>query len=279
MRMTLLGSGGFRRTPRPGCKCRVCEEARELGFQRLGPALFIHDGNVLFDTPEDIATELDMAGIDRLEQIFYTHWHPDHTMGARIVEIMNTGWSEDMSWRLVAKQTTTIHMPSLVHDEIMERMGAYFEFWEHVGVARVESFDGHVEVGGMRIEPVMLQSRHRTLTHSTVYLITKGNKKLVYAPCDITPFPEDERFYGCKLMILQTGWWGERMAERARKGPHYEISMEEILAIINRYAPERVLLTHIGDELEMTLQDLAEFEEEHRELNIKFASDQMIIEV
>ena len=95
--MTILGSGGFRAVPRPGCACVVCEEAREKGFQRLGPSLFIHDENILFDTPENIIVELQKAGIGRVDHIFYTHWHPDHTFGARLVEQMNTTWSEDLS--------------------------------------------------------------------------------------------------------------------------------------------------------------------------------------
>ncbi len=191
--------------------------------------MFIHDHNILFDTPEDIVVELLDAGIEDVEHIFYTHWHPDHTFGARIVEQMNTTWSDKMEWRMVSKATTTIHMPGIVREEIMERLGAFFDFWELVGVAKVEVIEQSVVIGGLKIEPVVIETRHRTMTHSTIYIISSGEKKVIYAPCDITPFPRDDRFHGCELMILQTGWWGDEMAERARKGPHYEISFEEIL--------------------------------------------------
>ena len=90
MKITITGSGGFRRTPRPGCHCDVCQEAREKGTQRLGSSLFIHDENILFDTPEEIAAELENASIQKIDHLFFTHWHPDHTMGARILETMNT---------------------------------------------------------------------------------------------------------------------------------------------------------------------------------------------
>jgi len=186
----------------------------------LGPSMFIHDHNILFDTPEDIAVELEDAGIDRIEHIFYTHWHPDHTFGARIVEQANTTWSEKLEWRIVAKARTTVHMPPVVKDEIMQRLGVFFGFWEHLGVAKVEEIDEHVMVGRMKITPIVIESCHRTMTHSTVYLIEEDGKKVVYAPCEITPFPKDERFHDCDLMILQTGWWGERMETRAKAGPH-----------------------------------------------------------
>jgi phosphoribosyl 1,2-cyclic phosphodiesterase len=77
-------------------------------------------------------------------------------------------------------------------------------------------------------------------------------------------------------MILQTGWWGDEMALRAAKGPHYEISMEEILAIKTKYKPKRLVLTHIGDELGMTLAELKEVEREH---DLEFAYDGMKIDL
>jgi len=279
MRLTILGSGGFRAVPRPGCRCRVCEEAREKGFQRLGPSMFIREEDILFDTPETIVTQLERAGIERVGHILYTHWHPDHTFGARVVEQMNTDWSEDMSWRQVAKGVTTVHMPGIVHDEVMERLGPFFGFWEHIGVVKVDVIDGTVNIGDIGITPVVMRSMHRTETHVSIYVVRSGGKKVVYGPCDITPFPEDAIFEDSDLMILQTGWWGEEMAERAHKGPHYEISMAEIRDIIERYRPGKVVLTHIGDELGMTLADLESIEKENENVELRFAYDGMEIDV
>jgi phosphoribosyl 1,2-cyclic phosphate phosphodiesterase len=97
--------------------------------------MFIHDHKILFDTPEDIAFELENAGIGQVEHLFYTHWHPDHLFGARVIEQMNTTWSDEGEWRMIAKAKTTVHMPGIVNEEIMQRLGPFFEFWKHVGVA------------------------------------------------------------------------------------------------------------------------------------------------
>ena len=53
MRVEVLGSGGATTTPRPGCVCRVCSQARVKGlpYTRTGPSVFVHGPNVLFDTP------------------------------------------------------------------------------------------------------------------------------------------------------------------------------------------------------------------------------------
>ncbi len=279
MKLTILGSGGFRRTPRPGCHCAVCREMRENNAQRLGTALFVHDGNILFDAPEEIAADLESAGIHRMDNLFFTHWHPDHTMGARILEIMNTQWAEELEWRMKAVHKTDVHMPNQVHDEIMSRFGPFFEFWKSLGIADVHHMEGPVQIGEVRVEAITFETRHRTMTHSTAYIISSGCRKVVYAPCDITPFPQDERFKGCDLMILQVGWYGEEMAERARNGPHYEISMDEILDIARLYGPRRIVLTHIGDESGLLQADISAIEDRYRNFHIQFAHDLMTLDV
>jgi phosphoribosyl 1,2-cyclic phosphate phosphodiesterase len=250
---------------------------RQSGTERRGCSLFLHDANILFDTPEEIAAELESAGIDRVDHLFYTHWHPDHTLGARILEIMNSRWSDKPEWRMAASHMTEVHMPGPVHGEIMSRFGPFFEFWQHLGVARVHSMEGPVRAGDVLVEAVVFKTIHRTITHSTAYIVTSGDRKFVYAPCDITPFPEDGRFRNCDLMILQVGWHGPEMAERAKNGPHYEISMEEILGIAGRYRPKRLVLTHIGDEVGMLPKDLASLEAKFSEFNLEFAHDGMEI--
>lgn len=255
----------------------MCEEMRDAGTQRLGCSLFLHDGNILFDTPEEIAAELESAGIHRIEHLFFTHWHPDHTLGARILEIMNTQWSERPEWRMAAVHRTDVHMPGPVYGEIMSRLGPFFEFWQHLGIAKVELMDAPVQAENVKVEAVVFKTMHRTMTHSTVYIVSSQSKKFVYAPCDITPFPKDDRVHGCDLMILQVGWHGPEMAERARNGPHYEISMDEIIEIAREYKPTKLVLTHIGDEVGMLRKDLETLEETYADLNLQFAHDGMVI--
>lgn len=277
MRLTFLGTGGFRITPRPGCGCATCADARGSGYERLGPALFLHDQNVLFDTPEDIALQLNRAGIERLEHIFYTHWHPDHLLGMRVVEQVNTDWADDLSWRQLPKYRLVVHMPRAVHREIMERFGQFFGFWSQRRIIELNILDAAVHLGSVTIGHLTIRTMHATPTHSTVYVISDHNGKVVYAPCDIVPFPMDAAtLEHCDVMILQAGWTGEVMRRRAEKGPHYEVSMDEIMSIVERYKPARTILTHIEDGAGNTMAELRRLEAEH---NIEFACDGMIIEV
>jgi phosphoribosyl 1,2-cyclic phosphate phosphodiesterase len=93
MKLEFLGTGGAITTPRPGCHCPVCDEARRKGVphSRWGPSVFVHGPEVLIDTAEEIKDQLIRANIDEVRSCLYTHWHPDHVMGRRVWE-MNYDW-------------------------------------------------------------------------------------------------------------------------------------------------------------------------------------------
>jgi phosphoribosyl 1,2-cyclic phosphate phosphodiesterase len=87
MRVTLLGSGGALVAPRPTCRCRVCADARaNPEHRRGGPCLYVHDGAILVDAPEDVLPMLGRAGVEQVDHLLLSHWHPDHTAGFRVVE-------------------------------------------------------------------------------------------------------------------------------------------------------------------------------------------------
>ena len=89
MTIEILGSGGAVAVPRAFCECRVCREALENPhppFVRHSPSLYIHDLELLVDTPEEIRVQLTRSGIKRVRTALYTHWHPDHTAGIRVFE-------------------------------------------------------------------------------------------------------------------------------------------------------------------------------------------------
>lgn len=81
MKVEFLGTGGALTTPRPGCLCRVCVEARKRGlpYSRSGPSLFVHGPDVVIDTPEEIKDQLNRSRVREIKACFYSHWHPDHS--------------------------------------------------------------------------------------------------------------------------------------------------------------------------------------------------------
>lgn len=88
MKLTILGSGGCMVIPKPLFQCNVCMEAREKGisYKRTGPSAFIHDENILIDTPAEIACQLNRSRIKQIDHLIFTHLDPDHVEGLRVVE-------------------------------------------------------------------------------------------------------------------------------------------------------------------------------------------------
>ena len=128
MRIEFLGTGGATTTPRPGCLCRVCVEARERGvpYSRSGPSLFVHGPDVVVDTPEEIKDQINRARIEHIEAGLYSHWHPDHTMGRRFWETLNVDFR---SWP-PSGDTTDIYLPQQVAADFERWLGLaeHFEF-------------------------------------------------------------------------------------------------------------------------------------------------------
>jgi phosphoribosyl 1,2-cyclic phosphate phosphodiesterase len=122
--MEILGSAGATTAPRPGCDCPICGEARSRGvpYARTGPSLFLHGADVLFDTPEESPFQLDRAGIRRIAGCFYSHWHPDHTMGRRVWELRNADWR---TWPLERRRRveTPIYLPAQVAEDFRSHLG------------------------------------------------------------------------------------------------------------------------------------------------------------
>ena len=121
MQIEFLGTGGAITTPRPGCSCRICAEARAKGvpYSRGGPSLFVHGPNILVDTPEEIKDLLNRSRVTDIAGCFYSHWHPDHVMGRRIWESRNLDWRH---WP-PENQKTTIYLPEQVAKDFQATLG------------------------------------------------------------------------------------------------------------------------------------------------------------
>ncbi|MDK2975314.1 MAG: phosphoribosyl 1,2-cyclic phosphate phosphodiesterase [Methanofollis sp.] len=83
MKVTLLGTGDAIGTPKIGCTCPVCSEARAAGRQRLRSATLVElrGHNVLVDSGPDLRAQLLAAGSPHIDAVIWTHGHYDHFMG------------------------------------------------------------------------------------------------------------------------------------------------------------------------------------------------------
>ncbi len=249
----MLGSGGATTTPRPGCGCRVCGQAREQGapYARTGPSVFVHGPNVLFDTPEEAKFQLDRAQIGDIAACFYSHWHPDHTMGRRVWETRN---GDFRSWPREAKRqlVTDVYLPQQVAVDFRAYLGgmAHLEFMEQRGWIRVHELrDGEsVLVGDVEIRPFRL-------TEEYVYafeLVERG-RRLLLAMDELNGWEPPPEVRGADLAVLPMGicefdpFTGDRRLHPDHPVLLYEATFVETLGIVDRLEAKRVVLSHVEE--------------------------------
>lgn len=288
MNFLVLGSGGCTVIPRPGCSCAICEEARQKGipYARTGPSLFLEDIHVVFDTPEDIHHQLNRENIKMVDSIFYTHWHPDHTMGMRVVEQMNMYF---LAWffegKEPAKKISICALSEVLRDikGIKNQYGSYLEYYEDNGLVSLVGLEAEIPftVGDIEIIPVPVE--HPTFM-STVYVIACDGKKVGYAPCDSRPLPVHGLLEDLDVLFIGDVVPGEKLKDGYTLLENNMLrdevyTMDELVEIITSYNIKKTIVVHIEEEWGRSFDEYKEIEKKYKKFNIEFAFDGMRVEV
>lgn len=264
MNVIILGSGGCVSTPRACCNCRVCTEARQKGFPyaRTGCSLFIEDVNGLIDTPEDINASLNHAGIQKVEHILYSHCDPDHTMGMRVIEQLKMDW---LAGSLGKKPVDPIEIASLpvVLQDIKKqgtRYGSVIGYYEAKGLVYTKEIRAF-EKDNILIELIPADEQE----HVAIFIISSNGKKIIYAPCDVKPFPESEKFQGADVLIIGNTIVGDVLKDGFLLGEENPLrkelfTLDEIDAIRRQYGIKEVIITHLEEDWGKSYDDYRELE-------------------
>lgn len=279
MNVIILGSGGCVSTPRACCNCRVCIEARQKGFPyaRTGCSLFIEDVNILIDTPEDINVSLNNAGIQKVEHILYSHCDPDHTMGMRVIEQLKMDWLADSMGKKPDNPIEVASLPVIIEDMKKQgtKYGSIMEYYEarsliYTSKIRTLKYDNIL----VELIPVDEQE------HVAIFVISSDGQKIIYAPCDVKPFPESEKFQDADVLIIGNTIVGDVLKNgfvlKEDNPLRKELfTLDEIDMIRKQYGIKEVIITHLEEDWGKSYDDYKELE---RELNaIHFAYDGLII--
>lgn len=84
MRLTLLGTGDAVGTPKIGCNCPACTDARKGGkSQRLRFSILVESdqGKILVDTSPDLRQQFLRQSLSGIDGVIWTHGHYDHYAG------------------------------------------------------------------------------------------------------------------------------------------------------------------------------------------------------
>jgi phosphoribosyl 1,2-cyclic phosphate phosphodiesterase len=282
MRIEFLGSGGGITTPQPGCRCRVCIEARQRGapYSRTGPSVFVHGPDLLIDTPEEIKFQLNRAGLGPVPACTYSHWHPDHVLGRRVWE-MNKDWR---GWPPHDRQSD-IYLPQQVAADFRVRLGSWenFEFLAAQNVVRLHVLqdDETFTLGKTRILPVRLAE-----DYVYAFLLEQEDKRVLIAPDELVGWDPPQAVRGLDLAVLPMGvpefdlFTGARMVPAEHPVLQAEATWAGTLEIARKLQAKHVVMTHIEEPFGLSHDDLQRLAAKLQAdgFNIDFAYDTLQVE-
>ena len=282
MELTILGSGGCTVIPKPLCRCRVCEEARSKSFpyERTGPSAFIHDENILIDTPAESAQQLNRSMIKSVDYLMFTHLDPDHVEGFRVVEQITLDFR---TWETYRGKTITLILPRILKDRIADIQsiyGPFIDFYERQGYVECRAFEGKTRIGETEITAIPVDRGSQV---SFIYVFEREGVRMVYAPCDIKPFPEEmDELHNADLLVIQPGIFEDGL-KHGFTYPENHISrttlytFKDTIALAGRIQSKQVLFVHLEEYWNRSYDDYLAIQEEFD--NIQFAYDGMRVRI
>jgi phosphoribosyl 1,2-cyclic phosphate phosphodiesterase len=282
MQWTVLGSGGCMVIPKPLCQCRVCQEARKKGapYARAGPAAFVHDINLLIDTPAEIACLLNRSSIRRIDYLILTHLDPDHVEGLRVVEQIALDFR---TWHAYPEKQICLLLPEQLSTQakkLSSQYGSLLDFYQESGLIRIELFQDKIHIKDLTITAIPVD---RGSQLSFVYVFQKSGGKVVYAPCDIKPFPEHRsEVQQADLLVIQPGIFEEGLKHGFSYQPDHESRMtiytfEQTMYLTERLHAKKVLFVHLEEYWNRSYDDYLTLESKYPGICFAYDGMQLIV--
>ncbi|MCK8816956.1 MBL fold metallo-hydrolase [Natroniella sulfidigena] len=278
MKFEIIGSGGCVALPKPLCNCKVCQEAREKGrpYSRYGCSLFLHDINLLIDTPEDIVHAINDSSIQNIDAVMFSHLDPDHTLGFRVFEDLRLSWLKVSEGKECNNPIDVIAMPHVMEDlnAIQSSYGSFLDYYENAqNLIKRHKISDYQKIEEIKISFIRVE-------RTTIFVFEAEDKKLIYAPCDVKPFPDEEIFVGADVMIIGNTIIGEELKDGYKLSEDNFLreelfSMSEVLSLKEKFEIKRVIVTHIEEAWGKSYDDYVNLEEQYD--GVQFAYDGMEI--
>ncbi|MFC2002273.1 MBL fold metallo-hydrolase [Chloroflexota bacterium] len=268
--------------PKPLCRCRICQEARKKGvpYARTGPSAFLYDINLLIDTPSEIINQLNRSSIRCVNYLTFTHLDPDHVEGFRMVEQKSLDFR---TWRAYPEKQVCLLLPEQLSEglrKLRSQYGSIVDFYEESGFLQLKLFHDRIQIEDVGITAIPVDRCSQT---SFIYVFEKSGRKVVYAPCDIKPFPEHRHeVQHADLLIIQPGIFEEGL-KHGFKYPAGHISrttlysFEQTMELARYLQAKRVVFVHLEEYWNRSYDDYCALAAKHS--GIRFAYDGMHLRV
>jgi phosphoribosyl 1,2-cyclic phosphate phosphodiesterase len=232
LRLRFLGTGTSFGVPVIGCSCEVCRSDDPRDRRTRHAAIVESDDGgrrLLVDTPPDLRYQLLAAGIDRIDAVWFTHDHADHTHGIDDLRVFSARLRQ--------------HVPAYadpVTERSLRRKFSYIfdpEYQPPEGTTKPEialqPFDpGHsVDVAGFRMQPL-------EVPHGDMRVFGFRAGALGYVTdAKLLPPAVRAALDGVSVLVLNALWSGN---------PHpTHFNVEEAVEAARSVGAERTYLTHL----------------------------------
>jgi len=222
MKLTILGCGTSGGVPKVPEFWGACDPMNPKNRRRRASVLVEGQGStILFDTTPDLREQMIAARVKKLDAVFYTHDHADHTHGIDDLR----GFYQTSGNRVdIYADTQTLGILKQRFDYIFRSQNNY------AAICRAHTLNGPVKVGDLKVIPfeqghgdgISLGYRVGDFAYST----------------DLNMLPESafDTLAGVKIWVV----------DALRYQPHPTHShLAQTLEWIERVKPERAILTHM----------------------------------
>ncbi len=278
MKWTILGSGGCAVIPKPLCQCKICRQARKKGipYSRAGPATIFHDINLLIDTPAEIVSLLNRSDIRNVDYLMFSHLDPDHVEGLRVVEQIALDFR---TWCAYQKRKICLLLPEELRKtirSIRSQYGPLVDFYQKSGFIELNYFQNSTKIKGIKITSIPVV---RGSQKAFVYIFENQGCKVVYASCDIRPFPLSKiDVQNPDILIIQPGIFEKGLKHRFRY-PVDHISrrtlytFEQTMELASQLNARNTIFVHLEEYWNRSYDDYCMLEKQYK--GIRFAYDGM----
>lgn len=254
MKFTILGSGGVHPIPLPACQCRVCILARKEGgrHKRGGPSVFVHDLNLLIDTPEDVYQSLNAQSIKVVDRILFSHWHPDHVLGFRVIEALREREFSD------GREPIDVYIPA---PDIQNFKNIIPSLWylEKQGFIQIHEIDqSGLMIEGVKIKPVLLKD-----STFFAYLFEQNERRALICMDHSMLLRAEEALVGVDVLMMNLGFLEGELKHGTRLPEDHRIRSltgfdKDNVRLLEAIKPKRAILAHIEDRWNRTPEELDE---------------------
>jgi phosphoribosyl 1,2-cyclic phosphate phosphodiesterase len=281
MKITVLGSGGNCTIPWILSKSKVSKEARKKGgkYVRTCPSFFIHDANILIESPETIFTTLDRENIQDVDHLFLSHPHPDHTYGLRFVQSLLDYQT------LKPRKVLPLYMGEIAFKKFSEKFyPSVMHLWKGMKLIKPKMMQDRQVLKIKELKITWYCANKDSGKDTFAFLFEHKGKRVLFALDDVHELELYPEFYNLDLLIHECGWFdykpnGDKLFFNSKKRWSEDIKFNETLKRVEELKPKKTILMNLEEIYERSYDDYLKMEDKYKKLNLKFAFDGMDIKM